>query len=57
MKVGALICWVGVFPKGEPRSKWVGVVKEKHPHRDWWKVHFPTSTQWVAQSEMVILCK
>ena len=59
MKIGTLIYWNGVFTDGDPKNKWIGVVMEKHP-KDWmdyWRVCFPTTTQWVLQSEMEVLCK
>jgi len=58
MKIGTLIYWNGAFTKGDPKNKWIGVVVEHHPKRSrWWRVHFPTSSQWVSQSEMEELCK
>ena len=59
MKVGTLIYWNGPFTKGDPKSKWIGIVKKKHPDRDYWRVAFPNleGDQWVSQSEMEIICK
>ena len=57
MQVGTLIYWNGAFTKGDPKNKWVGIVKEKHESRDYWRVIFPNTDQWVSQSEMEIICK
>ena len=41
MQVGTLIYWNGAFTKGDPKNKWIGIVKEKHESRDYWRVIFP----------------
>ena len=60
MQIGALIYWNGPFTEGDPKNKWIGIVVEKDTRGGWmdyWKVSFPTTTQWVLQSEMEVLCK
>ena len=57
MQVGTLIYWNGAFTKGDPKNKWIGIVKEKHENQDYWRVVFPTTEQWIQQREMEVICK
>ena len=58
MQVGALIYWNGAFTKGDPKNRWIGVVMERNQRRDKvWLVRFPTTTQWVVECQMEVLCK
>jgi len=59
IEIGSLVYWNGVFTKGDPKDKWIGVVSGEPPDTSpvglYYKVIFSHTTQWCLVDEMEVI--
>jgi len=59
IETGSLVYWNGIFTKGDPKDKWIGVVSGEPPDTSpvglYYKVIFSHTTQWCLVDELEVI--